>query len=111
MTKARDPKVKPKRTRPTTPTNPTSGSFQVSDALWEVLVPLLPQRVNTHPLGGGRPRIPKRTCANGIFYVDWTFDQAGDHYWRMEGTGAVIAAAENSERVRTSQSDRPAGIA
>ena len=31
--------------------------------------PLLPQRVNTHPLGGGRPRVPDRTCANGIFYV------------------------------------------
>ena len=26
-------------------------------------------RVNTHRLGGGRPRVPDRTCANGIFYV------------------------------------------
>jgi len=34
-----------------------------------VLAPLLPQRVNTHPLGGGRPRVPDRKCANGIFYV------------------------------------------
>ena len=33
------------------------------------LAPLLPQRVNTHPLGGGRPRVPDRTCANGICYV------------------------------------------
>ena len=49
--------------------NPSTGSFQVSDALWEVLAPLLPQRVNTHPLGGGRPRVSDRTCANGIFYV------------------------------------------
>ena len=50
---------------PATPTNPTTGSFQV---LWEALAPLLPQRVNTHPLGGGRPRVPDR-IANGIFYV------------------------------------------
>lgn len=69
MTKAREVKPKPKRTRPTAPTNPTTGSFQVSHELWEVLEPLLPQRVNTHPLGGGRPRVLDRTCANGIFYV------------------------------------------
>lgn len=70
MTKARKPEVpRPKRTRPATPTNPTTGSFQVSDELWAVLAPLLPQRVNTHWLGGGRPRVPDRRCANGIFYV------------------------------------------
>ena len=69
MTKAKEPELKPKRTRPTTPTNPTTGSYQVSEALWEVLAPLLPQRINTHPLGGGRPRVPDKTCANGIFYV------------------------------------------
>ena len=70
MTKSKEPKP-PRRDRagPSAPTNPTTGSFQVSDALWEVLAPLLPQRVNTHPLGGGRPRVPDRTCANGIFYV------------------------------------------
>ena len=70
MTKAKKPKEpRPKRDGPATPTNPTTGSFLVSDALWKVLAPLLPQRVNTHPLGGGRPRVPDRTCANGIFYV------------------------------------------
>lgn len=69
MTKARVVKPKRKRTRPTAPTNGSTGCFQVSDQLWEVLEPLLPQRVNTHPLGGGRPRVPNRTCANGIFYV------------------------------------------
>jgi len=31
-----------------------------------VLQPLIPERVNTHPFGGGRPRVPDRTCANGI---------------------------------------------
>ena len=70
MTKAKEPKApRPKRAGPVAPTNSTTGSFQVSDALWEVLSPLLPRRVNTHPLGGGRPRVPDRTCANGIFYV------------------------------------------
>jgi transposase len=70
MTKAREARVaQSKRTRPATPTNPTTGSFQASDELWAVLAPLLPKWVNTHRLGGGRPRVPDRTCANGIFYV------------------------------------------
>ena len=70
MTKAKEPKSpRPRRAGPTRPANPTTSSFQVSDALWEVLAPLIPKRVNTHPLGGGRPRVPDRTCANGIFYV------------------------------------------
>ena len=70
MTEAKEPKPsRAKRAGPATPANPTTGSFQVSDELWEVLDPLLPRRVNTHPLGGGRPRVPDRTCANGIFYV------------------------------------------
>jgi len=69
MTKAKEVKLQPKRTRATAPTNPTTGSYLVSNELWEVLAPLLPQHVNTHPLGGGRPRVADRTCANGIFYV------------------------------------------
>ena len=70
MTKANDPKPpRPKRAGPATPANATTGSFQVSDELWEVLAPLIPKRVNTHRFGGGRPRVPDRTCANGIFYV------------------------------------------
>ena len=47
-------------------TNPTTGGYQISDELWEVLEPLI---VNNHRFGGGRPRVPDRTCANGIFYV------------------------------------------
>ena len=54
---------------PVHPVNATTSSFQISDELREVLAPLLPQRVNTHRLGGGRPRVPDRICANGIFYV------------------------------------------
>ena len=70
MTKAKDAKPpRPKRAGPATKTNPTTGAFQISDELWEVLAPLIPQHVNTHRFGGGRPRVPDRTCANGIFYV------------------------------------------
>ena len=70
MTKAKDPKPpRPKRAGPTGRTNPTTGAFQISDELWEVLAPLIPERVTTHRFGGGRPRVPDRTCANGIFYV------------------------------------------
>ena len=70
MTKAKDPKPpRPKRAGPATKTNPTTGAFQISDELWEVLAPLIPKHVNTHGFGGGRPRVPDRTCANGICYV------------------------------------------
>ena len=63
MTKAKDPKPpRPKRAGPATKTNPTTGAFQISDELWEVLAPLIPQHVNTHRFGGGRPRVPD-TCA------------------------------------------------
>ena len=34
-----------------------------------MLEPLIPEYVNTHRFGGGRPRVPDRTCANGIFYL------------------------------------------
>jgi len=34
-----------------------------------VLQPLLPVHVNMHRLGGGRPRVPDRRCADAIFYV------------------------------------------
>ena len=70
MTKAKDSKPgRPKRVGPSTAANPTTGSFQIADELWEVLEPLIPKRVNTHRFGDGRPRVPDRTCANGIFYV------------------------------------------
>ncbi len=31
--------------------------------------PLLAEQRNTHRFGGGRPRVPDRTCADGIFFV------------------------------------------
>ena len=68
MSKAKDLKPpRPKRAGPAAKTNPTTGGFQISDELWEVLEPLIPEHVNTHRFGGGRPRVPDRTCANGVF--------------------------------------------
>ena len=84
MTNAHDPKAgQPKHGKARNPANATTSSFQISDQLWEVLAPLLPQRVNTHPLGGGRPRVPDRTCANGICYVLHT----GCQWKALDATG------------------------
>jgi putative transposase len=62
-------KTTTKRTRARTPKNRTTTGFRISDALWAVLAPLLPERVNTHRFGGGRPRVPDRRCADAIFYI------------------------------------------
>ncbi len=61
--------TKPKRTRARTPNNRTTTGFRISDELWEVFEPLLPEHVNRHRFGGGRPWVPERQCADGIFYV------------------------------------------
>jgi putative transposase len=58
-----------KRVRARTVNNRTTTGFRISDALWEVLQPLLPTHVNTHRFGGGRPRQSDRACADAIFYV------------------------------------------
>ncbi len=47
----------------------TGGQFVISDELWALMEPLLPAHQNTHRFGGGRPRVPDRTCADGIFFV------------------------------------------
>ena len=44
--------------------------FLISDALWELIEPLIPVREKkVHPLGCHRPRIPDRKVLNGIFFV------------------------------------------
>lgn len=58
-----------KRSRPRTPNNQTTTGFRISDGLWAVMRPLIPERANTHRFGGGRPRAPDRRCADAIFYV------------------------------------------
>lgn len=69
MTRPKQYVPKPKRTRARTPNNRTTTGFRISDQLWAVLEPLLPEHVNTHRFGGGRPRVPDRQCADAIFYV------------------------------------------
>ena len=70
MTKRKDTKLgRPKGIGPSSVANSTTGPFQISDELWEVLVPLIPERANTYRFGGGRPRVPDRTCGNGILFV------------------------------------------
>jgi transposase len=51
------------------PVNKVTTSFRASDELWAVMQPLLPEHVNTHRFGGGKPRTPDRQCADAIFYV------------------------------------------
>ena len=70
MTKAKDPKPpRTKRAGPATKTNPTTGAFQISDELWEVLAPLIPERVNTHRWAGAGLGFPTAPAPSGIFYV------------------------------------------
>ena len=61
--------VKP-RSRPRAKRIPSTGArFRISDELWALMEPLLPEHKNTHRFGGGRPRVPDRRCADGIFFV------------------------------------------
>lgn len=57
------------RERKRTPNNRTTTGFRITDELWSVLQPLLPEHINTHRFGGGRPRVADRNCADAIFYV------------------------------------------
>lgn len=47
----------------------SAGGYRINDALWSKIEPLLPEHVNTHRFGGGRPRVPDRRCMDGIFFV------------------------------------------
>jgi putative transposase len=43
--------------------------WSIPDDLWEAIALLIPERVNTHPFGGGKPPTPDRVCMEAIFYV------------------------------------------
>ena len=47
----------------------TGGCSGLTDELWALMEPLLAEHKHTCRLGGGRPRVPGRTCADGIFLV------------------------------------------
>jgi transposase len=44
-------------------------AWRIPDELWEQLEPWIPERVNTHRFGGGRPPVANRVCLDAIFYV------------------------------------------
>jgi transposase len=44
-------------------------AWRIPDELWAPLEPLLPERVNTHRFGGGRPPADDRRCLDAIFYL------------------------------------------
>lgn len=46
-----------------------SNRYRISDKLWPKLEPLIPQRLNPHPRGGGRKPRPDREVMDGIFFV------------------------------------------
>ena len=65
----KNPESKP-RTRPHAKRiGSTGGQFVISDELWAEMEPLLAEHKNTHRFGGGRPRVPDRVCADGLFFV------------------------------------------
>lgn len=65
-----------------------AGVFRLPDVLWERIAPLIPEHVNTHPMGGGRPRIADREVMDGIFFVLRTGCQ-----WRaLDATGICNGA-------------------
>lgn len=48
---------------------PISDDWHIPDELWEAIAPLLPEHLNTHRFGGGRPRKPDRVCMEAILFV------------------------------------------
>jgi len=62
-------KSETKRTRARSANNKTTTGFRISEELWAILQRVLPEHVNTHRFGGGRPRVADRKCADAIFYV------------------------------------------
>jgi putative transposase len=59
----------PKSNQKATAKNRTTTGFRISDELWAVLQPLLPTRIQTPRVLGGRPRVPDRNCADAVFSV------------------------------------------
>jgi putative transposase len=43
-------------------------AWRIPDDLWQQIAWLLPEHVNTHRFGGGKPRAPDRRCMDAIFF-------------------------------------------
>ena len=59
------------------------NGYEVSDALWKRIEPLLPPRENTHPRGGGRKPVEDRKVFNAILFVART----GCQWKALDATG------------------------
>lgn len=67
--------------------------FVISDELWAVIEPLIPQREKkVHPLGCHRPRVPDRQVLNGIFFVLRT----GCQWKALDATGICKGSTAHS---------------
>ncbi len=67
--------------------------FAISDALWELIEPLVPvHEKKVHPLGCHRPRIPDRQVLNGIFFVLRT----GCQWKALDATGICKGSTAHS---------------
>ena len=49
--------------------DPLPDDWRISDTLGPEMAMHLPQHVNTHRFGGGRPRAPDRVCMDAILFV------------------------------------------
>jgi transposase len=43
--------------------------YTIPDELWNEIEPLIPEVIDTHPLGCHRPRVSNRSAMNAIFFV------------------------------------------
>lgn len=43
--------------------------WRMPDEMWAFVEPLLPEHKNTHPYGGGRPRVDDRDAMDAIFHI------------------------------------------
>lgn len=59
-----------------------AAAWRIPDDLWAEIAWLLPEHVNTHRFGGGRPRRPDRVCMDAIFFVLRT----GCHWKALDAT-------------------------
>jgi len=59
------------------------NGYEVSDALWKRIEPLLPPRENSHPRGGGRKPVEDRKVFNAILFVART----GCQWKALDATG------------------------
>jgi transposase len=68
---------------------------RITDALWLQICPLLPDHVNPHPRGGGRPRQSDRACLEAILLVFRTGCN-----WKSLGRLGLCAGSTAHDRYR-----------